>query len=234
MQFHRHLFTKLQFFNLAAHLICKVEDWFLLLLFVNSGASLIPTIDVHKADWEKEITWKAINEGLRLRKSERFCGRFRKSNRYLDALADEDYRTIRSVCRKLGRPRSVGIIREYRNEIAHRGLPAVDYPFFSPQFQFPKTEGQGAVLRIGGGADVLALLRGVGAVHLRSPDTRATEDRRRFGESASDAGSNPGQVFSDHRPSGAVALDLAKLQGLKLVELVPDNRGVEQYRLTAR
>jgi len=42
------------------------------------------------------------------------------------------------------------------------------------------------------------------------------------------------QVFSDHRPSGAVALDLAKLQGLKLVELVPDNRGVELYRLTAR
>jgi hypothetical protein len=146
--------TKLQFFNLAAHLICKVEDWFLLLLFVNSGASLIPTIDVHKADWPKEITRKAINEGLKLRKSERFCGRFRKSNPYLDALADEDYRTIRSVCRKLGRPRSVGTIREYRNEIAHRGLPAVDYPFFSPQFRFPKKEGQGTVLGIGGGATV--------------------------------------------------------------------------------
>jgi hypothetical protein len=87
--------TKLQFFNLAAHLICKVEDWFLLLLFVNSGASLIPTINVHKADWPKEITWKAINEGLKLRKSERFCGRFRKSNRYLDALADEE--TVRSA-----------------------------------------------------------------------------------------------------------------------------------------
>jgi hypothetical protein len=42
------------------------------------------------------------------------------------------------------------------------------------------------------------------------------------------------QVFSDHRPAAAVALDLAHLQALKIVELVKDNRGVDVYRLTAR
>ena len=47
---------KIQFFNSAAYLISKVEGLFFQLLFVNSGCSLIPTVDVHKADWEKEIT----------------------------------------------------------------------------------------------------------------------------------------------------------------------------------
>jgi DNA replicative helicase MCM subunit Mcm2 (Cdc46/Mcm family) len=42
------------------------------------------------------------------------------------------------------------------------------------------------------------------------------------------------KVFGDHRPSAAVARDLARLQELKLVELVPDDRGVELYRLAAR
>ena len=31
---------------------------------------------------------------------------------------------------------TIRAIREYRNEIAHRGQPAVDYPFFSPNFMF--------------------------------------------------------------------------------------------------
>jgi len=145
---------KLQFFNSAVHLICKVEDWFLLLLFVNSGCSLIPGVDVHGPDGMKEITRGAIEKGLRMRKSERICGRFRKSNPYLDALSDVDYRTIRGVFKKLGRPKSVRVIRKYRNEIAHRGLPAVDYPFFSPNFMFPKKTGGSVILAVPAGTKV--------------------------------------------------------------------------------
>jgi hypothetical protein len=146
--------VKIQFFNSASHLITKVEDLFLQLLFVNSGCSLIPTVDVHKADWEKEITRGAIHKGLKARKSQLRCGRFRKSNAYLDALSDEDYRTIRGVVKRLGSAKSARTIREYRNEIAHRGLPAVDYPGFSPAFRFPKKHGQGTTLGVGGRAKV--------------------------------------------------------------------------------
>src|SRR5579859_6055199 len=38
---------KIQYFNATAFLTTKIEDWFLLLLFVNSGCSLIRGIDVH-------------------------------------------------------------------------------------------------------------------------------------------------------------------------------------------
>jgi len=146
--------VKIQFFNSASYLISKVEDLFLQLLFVSSGCSLIPTVDVHKADWEKEITRGAIHKGLKSRKSQLRCGRFWKSNAYLDALSDEEYRTIRSVFKKLGSAKSVRTIREYRNEIAHRGLPAVDYPDFSPVFRFPKKQGQVTSLGFGGRAKV--------------------------------------------------------------------------------
>src|SRR5437660_6504739 len=44
---------KIQFFNSAAYLISKVEDLFLLLLFVNSERSLIPDVDVHQPNWLK-------------------------------------------------------------------------------------------------------------------------------------------------------------------------------------
>jgi hypothetical protein len=145
---------KLQFFNSAAYRISKVEDLFFQLLFVNSGCSLIPSVDVHKADWGKEISRGAIHKGLKSRKSQLCCGNFRKTNPYLEALTDEEYRTIRSVFKKLGSAKSVRTIREYRNEIAHRGLPAVDYSDFSPAFRFPKKDGQRTSLGVGGRAKV--------------------------------------------------------------------------------
>jgi len=54
------LLVKIQFFNSAAYLISKIEDLFFQLLFVNSGCSLISTVDVHRSDWQKEITRGAI------------------------------------------------------------------------------------------------------------------------------------------------------------------------------
>jgi hypothetical protein len=145
---------KLQFFNSAVFLICKVEDWFLLLVFVNSGCSLIAELDVHQPDWMKGITRGAIDKGLRNRKSGRICARSLKTNPYLDALSDDEYRTTRSVFKKLGRPNSVRSIRDYRNEIAHRGLPPVDYAFFSPTFQFPKITDRSVQLSIATGTKV--------------------------------------------------------------------------------
>ena len=143
-------FMKIQTFNAAAHLICKVEDWFLLLLFVNSGASLIPSIDVHDPDWRKSINRSDVRIGLRQRKSEGAS----PSNPYLDSLSDEDYRTIRRVFTRLGRALAVRSIRKYRNEIAHRGLPAVDVPAFSPDFAFPMKNGRVVQFGISGGARV--------------------------------------------------------------------------------
>jgi carboxylesterase type B len=43
-QMYLHL-MKIQYFNAAAYLTSKIEDWFLLLLFVNSGCSLIRDIE---------------------------------------------------------------------------------------------------------------------------------------------------------------------------------------------
>jgi hypothetical protein len=74
--------VKIQFFNSAAYLISKVEELFFLLLFVNSGCSLIPRVDVHQADWLKEITRGAIHKGLKSRKSQLCCGNLRKTNAY--------------------------------------------------------------------------------------------------------------------------------------------------------
>ncbi|MFZ0771118.1 MAG: hypothetical protein WAN08_06810 [Candidatus Sulfotelmatobacter sp.] len=145
---------KMQFFNSAAFVMNKIEDLFLLLLFVNSGCSLVPTVDVRRKDWPRDITRGAIYKGLKLRRSELCCGRFRNTNSYLDALADDDYRTIRSVLKRLGSPLSVRTIRNYRNSIAHRGLPAVDRPMFSPAYRFPEQQGSSMSLGLGGGASV--------------------------------------------------------------------------------
>lgn len=141
---------KLEYFNSVANLICKIEDWFLLLLFVNSGCSLIPTVDVHSPDWKEKIRRREIAAGLRLRKSEGA----RKSNPYLDSLSDEDYRTIRRIFKGLGQPLPVRTIRKYRNEIAHRGLPAVDVPVFSPSFRFPRKVGRVMSFGIAAGAKI--------------------------------------------------------------------------------
>ena len=145
---------KMQFFNSAAYFISKIEDLFLLLLFVNSECSLIPTVDVRKKDWPKEIRRGVIHKALKLRKSELCCGRFRRTNPYLNHLADDEYRTVRSVFKKLGSANSVRTIRDYRNAVAHRGLPAVDRPSFSPAFKFPERHGSGISLGVGGRAAV--------------------------------------------------------------------------------
>lgn len=152
-QFLMHL-VKMQFFNSAVFHISKMEDLFLQLLFVNSGCSLLPNVDVHSENWSKEIKRGEMYKGLKLRRSQLCCGRFRRSNPYLDALADEEYRTIRSVFKKLGSSHSVRTIRNYRNAIAHRGLPAVDRPEFSPAFRFPKKHGLSESLGLGGKATV--------------------------------------------------------------------------------
>jgi hypothetical protein len=141
--------VKIQFFNSATYLISKVEDLFFLLLFVNSGCSLTPTVDVHQDDWLKGITRGAIHKGLKSRKSQLCCGNLRKTNAYLEALTDEEYRTIRSVFKKIGAAKSVRTIRNYRNAIVHRGLPAIDYPGFSTAFQFPKKHGKSTSLGLG-------------------------------------------------------------------------------------
>jgi hypothetical protein len=145
---------KMQFFNSAAHFISKIEDLFLLLLFVNSECSLIPTVDVRKKDWPKEITRGAIHRGLKKRKSELCCSRFRRTNPYLNSLTDDEYRTVRSVLKKLGSANSVRTIRNHRNAVAHRGLPAVDRPSFSPAFRFPEKHGSAISLGFGGGPAV--------------------------------------------------------------------------------
>lgn len=145
---------KMQFFNSGVYLIAKIEDLFLLLLFVNSGCSLMPQVDVRSKNWSKKITRGAIYKSLKLRRSELCLGKFRSTNPYLNALTDHEYRTIRSVFNKLGSAHSVRTIRNYRNAIAHRGLPAVDRPSFSPAFQFPEKHGSSTSLGIGGRAAV--------------------------------------------------------------------------------
>jgi hypothetical protein len=111
-------------------------------------------VDVHSEDWSKQIKRGAIYKGLKLRRSELCCGKFRRTNPYLDTLADDEYRTIRSVFKKLGSEKSVGTIRNYRNAVAHRGFPPLTVPISRLRSVSPKSMDRACLLDSGGRAAV--------------------------------------------------------------------------------
>jgi hypothetical protein len=130
--------NKLDAFDRGVYLLARVEDLFLLMLFVNLGNSLVENVDVEKADWQKKIIWKAVKAGLKSR----------SSNPYLTALADEEYKEILGA---MGSLKSIGEVKDiidYRDSTTHRIRPSVDYPGFSAQLTFPKIRDGGNVIQM--------------------------------------------------------------------------------------
>jgi hypothetical protein len=108
--------TKMDHFDMATLLLAKVEDLTFRLIFENLGASIV-SVNRDELDWEKELNWKNLKKGLKLR----------DTNPYLAALGDEEYSALRKILAAFRRPSFVrGCIR-YRNRVAHRISPSVDY-----------------------------------------------------------------------------------------------------------
>jgi hypothetical protein len=132
--------NKLDAFDRAVYLLARIEDLFLLMLFVNLGNSLVEDVDVEKPDWQKDIVWRKVKDGLKRR------GTQPDANPYLNALSDADYAAIMETIRSLKGIQEVKEITDYRDSTTHRVRPSVDYPGFTAQLSFPKVREEGKVI----------------------------------------------------------------------------------------
>lgn len=130
--------SKMNAFDVAVYRLAKIEDLFLLLLFVNLGNSLVDT-NVNSIGWEKQIVWRLVKEGLQKRHPKAV------SNRYLNQLSDSDYARVWAIFNRLKSPNDVRDIIAYRDATTHRIPPSVDYTglsgvlVFSPGSQTDST-----------------------------------------------------------------------------------------------
>jgi hypothetical protein len=122
---------KMNALNGAVYHLAKIEDLYLLLLFVNFGNSLVET-DTQSPDWQKKLIWVAVRDGLRKRHPEVV------SNRYLNQLSDDDYSTIMSGFKRFKGIGEVKEITDYRDATTHRVPPAVDYHGLTAVLLFPQ------------------------------------------------------------------------------------------------
>jgi hypothetical protein len=125
--------NKIDSFDRGVYLLTRTEDLLLLLLFVNLGNSLVAVDPTTKPDWQKDIRWEPVKEGLKKRGA--------GSNPYLDALSDQDYESILRVMQRFKGTQDVAEIIRYRDEITHRIHPSVDYPGFTGQLRFESKVG---------------------------------------------------------------------------------------------
>lgn len=123
--------AKMNAFDGAIYRLAKIEDLFLLLLFVNLGNSLVET-NTDSDDWQKKITWNAVRDGLRKREPAVV------SNRYLNALSQEGFEKILAAFQQFKNPKEVFEITSYRDATTHRIAPNVDYEGFRASLVFPK------------------------------------------------------------------------------------------------
>jgi hypothetical protein len=124
--------SKMSAFDGAVYKLAKIEDLFLMLLFVNLGNSLVK-VDLQSNGWQKKVDWNAIKDGLKQRHPKAV------SNLYLNQLPDAEYDSILAVFRKFKNPKEVSDIVDYRDATTHRIPPSVDYPGISAVLNF--TEG---------------------------------------------------------------------------------------------
>jgi hypothetical protein len=120
--------SKLEKFDNAVFLLARVEDLFLLLLFVNLWRMGTSIVDVNFAspDWAKAISWKSVRKGL----SER--------GRLPADVSETEHEEILSVLERYQRTDSLEAVANYRNRITHILHPSVDDVKFSASLSFPK------------------------------------------------------------------------------------------------
>lgn len=122
-------------FDQAVSLLARVEDLFLLLLFVNlwTTSSSIVDVDLSLPDWDRSITWKSVKKGLTDR------------SRMPGDVADPECAAILDVVDSYQRTGALERIAGYRNRIMHTLHPAVDDPKFSAFLCFPKQRSKGVL-----------------------------------------------------------------------------------------
>lgn len=131
---------KMERFNLATFYLAKIEDLVVRLVFENVGASLVP-IDFNDPDWERHLTWNRLKEGLKQHPAnvqnrhwgvrfvtwaKRKLGRS-AGNPHLEALTEREYRELTETLGQFRSPQFVQKFVGYRNRLAHRITPSVDY-----------------------------------------------------------------------------------------------------------
>jgi hypothetical protein len=124
LKWHLHL-DKMESFDLAMIPLGKVNERAARLVFERLGTSLIPNLDITKPNWEREITWTNIKNGLANK----------AANPYLVAIPAAEYEVIRQIFDEFldtehGRRGWV-----YRSRMVHRITPSVDYPGFYTQLE---------------------------------------------------------------------------------------------------
>lgn len=112
-------FTKLELLNLAVIYLAKVHDLILRLVFESFGGTLV-AVNRTDPEWERDLTWKNIKEGLK----------DRDNNPRLKEISNEEYHKLRDILAGL---RGAHVYRKfirYRNAVAHKAQPIVDYAKF--------------------------------------------------------------------------------------------------------
>ena len=107
--------SKMAEFDLAAFRLAKVEDLLLRLLFEGTGAEFIRT-DV--TNWDRQLTWDRVKDRLK----------DRSSNLRLSSMEDGEYEDLVRLIRDFRNPSFVQTFLDYRDRVAHRISPSVDYP----------------------------------------------------------------------------------------------------------
>jgi hypothetical protein len=106
---------KMTQFDLAVFKLAKVEDLVLRLVFEATGAAFASTGAIN---WERQLTWDRVKDGLK----------DRTGNARLSSMEDAEYEDLLRLIREFGNPSFVGTFRSYRDRVAHRITPSVDYP----------------------------------------------------------------------------------------------------------
>jgi hypothetical protein len=127
--------SMLESFDHAVYLLAKVEDLFLLLLFVNlwTTSSSIVDVDLSSSDWDKAVDWKSVRKGLAER------------SRFPADVTDAEHDAILKVFNSYQRTGALERIANYRNRVTHTIHPSVDDPKFSASLCFPKQIPNGGV-----------------------------------------------------------------------------------------
>jgi len=160
--YNLHL-TKMEHFDLAAFYLAKIEDLLVRLIFENLGGSLI-AVNPNDANWERRLTWDRLKEALKVRGAKvaadgwwtRWFGwmKRRKAKRVvspdLDSLSNTEYEQLRRIVNEFKNPDFVAKFVSYRDRVAHRITPSVDYPEMYTHLE----SRQGVTLRDGSGLEV--------------------------------------------------------------------------------
>jgi hypothetical protein len=129
IKWHLHL-DKMEHFDLAIIMLGKVNELTARLVFERLGASLIPSLDTTKPNWERNVTWTNIRNGLANR----------VGNPQLAAMPDAEYDVTRKIFEDFLATEHGRRALAYRNRMVHRITPSVDHPGFYTQLENRETK----------------------------------------------------------------------------------------------